>query len=444
MCYNEAKTPQRGNFGEERFAMIPKILLQKAEELEQKAAQVYPDLAPLAKQCFLNTMETTVTQLEDGSYFVITGDIPAMWLRDSAAQLKPYIKYADQDEDLKHILKSVIEKHVYYVNLDPYSNAFNGKVLEKGYSEDDHSSFQSGWIWERKYEVDSLCAPLYLAHQYYEATGDTSIFTEEFRLMIHRIADTFSTEQRHERSPYWFVREQCPPSDTLPMAGHGRPVNVTGMTWSGFRPSDDACKFGYLIPSNMMAVVALGYAVELLQAGYEDKVLEERCRGLAADIQDGIETYGVCDHPKYGKIYAYETDGFGNYNLMDDANSPSLLSIPYLGYKPAEDPIYQNTRRFVLSPDNPYYYVGQAAQGIGSPHTPPRYIWHISLVMQILTSTDEAEKQQCLEMLSRTHAGTNFMHEGFDADDPTKFTRPWFAWANTLFAQMLEKEVGLS
>ena len=149
-------------------------------------------------------------------------------------------------------------------------------------------------------------------------------------------------------------------------------------------------------------------------------------------------------HPKYGKIYAYETDGFGNYNLMDDANSPSLLSIPYLGYKPAEDPIYQNTRRFVLSPDNPYYYVGQAAQGIGSPHTPPRYIWHISLVMQILTSTDEAEKQQCLEMLSRTHAGTNFMHEGFDADDPTKFTRPWFAWANTLFAQMLEKEVGLS
>ena len=129
---------------------------------------------------------------------------------------------------------------------------------------------------------------------------------------------------------------------------------------------------------------------------------------------------------------------------MDDANSPSLLSIPYLGYKPAEDPIYQNTRRFVLSPDNPYYYVGQAAQGIGSPHTPPRYIWHISLVMQILTSTDEAEKQQCLEMLSRTHAGTNFMHEGFDADDPTKFTRPWFAWANTLFAQMLEKEVGLS
>ena len=424
--------------------MIPKILLQKARELEDRAREKLPGLAPLAKQCFLNTIETTVTQLEDGSYFVITGDIPAMWLRDSAAQLKPYVPYAKEDEDLQAILRSVIQKYTFYVRLDPYTNAFNSRP-QNGYTEDDRSNFQSGWIWERKYEVDSLCAPLYLAHQYYQVTGDKSIFTEEFRLMIQTIADTFTTEQRHDRSPYWFVREHAwAPSDTLPMNGRGRPVNFTGMTWSGFRPSDDSCKFGYLIPSNMMAAVALDYAGELLQAGFEDPALEVRCESLAAEIRDGIETYGVCDHPKYGRIYAYETDGFGNYNLMDDANSPSLLSIPYLGYKPAEDPIYQNTRRFVLSPDNPYYYVGQAAQGIGSPHTPPRYIWHIGLVMQILTSTDEAEKQQCLEMLSRTHAGTNFMHEGFDADDPTKFTRPWFAWANTLFAQMLEKEVGLS
>ena len=180
-----------------------------------------------------------------------------MWLRDSAAQLRPYVKYAKEDSGLRDILRSVLQKYAFYINLDPYANAFNSRP-QPGYSEHDYSSFHTPWVWERKYEVDSLCAPLYLAHQYYEATGDTSIFTEEFRLMIHRIADTFSTEQRHERSPYWFVREQCPPSDTLPMAGHGRPVNVTGMTWSGFRPSDDACKFGYLIPSNMMAVVALG------------------------------------------------------------------------------------------------------------------------------------------------------------------------------------------
>lgn len=421
--------------------MIPKILLQKAQELEDRAREKLPGLAPLAKQCFLNTIETTVTQLEDGSYFVITGDIPAMWLRDSAAQLKPYVPYAKEDEDLQAILRSVIQKYTFYVRLDPYTNAFNSKP-QRGYTEDDRSNFQSGWIWERKYEVDSLCAPLYLAHQYYQVTGDKSIFTEEFRLMIQTIADTFTTEQRHDRSPYWFIREHAwAPSDTLPMHGRGRPVNFTGMTWSGFRPSDDSCKFGYLIPSNMMAAVALDYAGELLQAGFEDPALEARCESLAAEIRDGIETYGVCDHPKYGRIYAYETDGFGNYNLMDDANSPSLLSIPYIGYKPAEDPIYQNTRRFVLSQDNPYYFVGKAAKGIGSPHTPPRYIWHIGLVMQVLTSLDPAEKRECLDMLARTHAGTNYMHEGFDADDPARFTRPWFAWANTLFAQMLEREV---
>lgn len=421
--------------------MIPKILLQKARELEDRAREKLPGLAPLAKQCFLNTIETTVTQLEDGSYFVITGDIPAMWLRDSAAQLKPYVPYAKEDEDLQAILRSVIQKYAFYVRLDPYTNAFNSKP-QRGYTEDDRSNFQSGWIWERKYEVDSLCAPLYLAHQYYQVTGDKSIFTEEFRLMIQTIADTFTTEQRHDRSPYWFVREHAwAPSDTLPMNGRGRPVNFTGMTWSGFRPSDDSCKFGYLIPSNMMAAVALDYAGELLQAGFEDPALEARCESLAAEIRDGIETYGVCDHPKYGRIYAYETDGFGNYNLMDDANSPSLLSIPYIGYKTAEDPIYQNTRRFVLSQDNPYYFVGKAAKGVGSPHTPPRYIWHIGLVMQILTSLDPAEKRECLDMLARTHAGTNYMHEGFDADDPARFTRPWFAWANTLFAQMLEREV---
>lgn len=420
---------------------IPEILLKKADELESKTAAKYPDLAPLAKQCFLNTIETTVTQLDDGSYFVITGDIPAMWLRDSAAQLKPYLKYAKDDADLQKILRSVIAKHAFYVNLDPYTNAFNSKVLDHGYTDNDKTDFTCGWIWERKYEVDSLCASIFLSHEYFMSTGDREIFTEEFRLMLHKILRTFRTEQNHENSPYWFVRENAPaPSETLVRNGKGRAVNYTGMTWSGFRPSDDACKFGYLIPANMMAVVAMRKAAELAE-GCNDAALKAECLALAEEIEDGIESYGIVDHPKYGKIYAYETDGFGNYNLMDDANSPSLLAIPYLGYRPADDPIYQNTRRFILSADNPYYYSGKAAKGIGSPHTPPHYIWHISLCMQILTSTDPAEKRECLDMIARTHAGTNFMHEGFDVDDPTKFTRSWFAWANTLFAQMLEGEV---
>lgn len=417
--------------------MIPRILLQKAEELERKTGERYPALQPLAKQCFLNTIETTVTTLEDGSSFVITGDIPAMWLRDSAAQLKPYIKYANEDEDLKNILKSVIAKHAFYVNLDPYSNAFNS--TGNGHGHQDKTNFSSGWIWERKYEVDSLCAALYLSYEYYEATGDKDIFTIAFRNMIMNIVKTFRTEQHHDaQSEYFFERTNCAKTDTLPCNGKGRPVNYTGMTWSGFRPSDDACTFGYLIPSNMMAVVALRYAAKMAAEGYADKSLEEECLKLAEEIDDGIQAYGMVDHPKYGKIYAYETDGFGNYNLMDDANSPSLLAIPYLGYTSVDDPIYQNTRKFILSEDNPYYFSGTVARGIGSPHTPHNYIWHISLVMQILTSKDEAEIADCLDMISNTHAGTNFMHEGFDVNDPTHYSRPWFAWANTLFAQMLE------
>lgn len=425
---------------------IPPILLEKADELERRTAQRFPDLAPLARPCFLNTIETTVQRLADGSYFVITGDIPAMWLRDSAAQLKPYIKYAGEDPALREILRSVLEKYAFYVNLDPYSNAFNSEALDqvvKPYSFVDYTDFESGWIWERKYEVDSLCAPILLAYEYFMSTDDRAIFTEGFRLMLQKIVQTFTVEQRHgERSPYWFVRENCPPQDRLAMEPKGRPVNFTGMTWSGFRPSDDGCQFGYLIPANMMAVVALRQAAELAEAGCQDEVLRTKCLNLAAEIEDGIEAYGKVLHPKYGMIYAYETDGFGNHLLMDDANSPSLLSIPYLGYRPVDDPVYQNTRRFALSQDNPYYFVGSAAQGIGSPHTPAGHIWHMSLCMRALTSTDPAERRACLEMVARTHAGTNFMHESFHADDPTKFTRSWFAWANSLFAQALIQQVG--
>ena len=422
---------------------IPRILLEKADELEQKTAERYPALKGLVKQCFLNTIETTVQQLKDGSYFVITGDIPAMWLRDSAAQVKPYVSYAKEDEDLQRILRGVIAKQAFYVTVDPYSNAFNAEEAFAGAGYKDETDFESGWIWERKYEVDSLCAPLYLAYEYYTATADRSIFTPQFKEMICLIVKTFTDQQNRSATEYFFQRSDCPESYTLSNKGRGAQVNYTGMTWSGFRPSDDACKYGYLIPSNMMAVVALKYAAIMAMEGYDDAYLQEKCEELANEIDDGIQAYGIVEHPKYGRIYAYETDGFGNYNLMDDANSPSLLAIPYLGYRKAEDEIYQNTRRFILSESNPYYFSGKVAKGIGSPHTPKNYIWHISLVMQILTSTDEHEIEECLATIARTHAGTNFMHEGFDVDNPAKFTREWFAWANTLFAQMMAELTGL-
>lgn len=413
---------------------IPQILEERAAVLEEYYDTHYKPLAPLARQCFLNTIETTVKELSDGSYFVITGDIPAMWLRDSAAQVRPYVRFAGKDQELQKILEGVIQKQAEQVCIDPYANAFNESASGCGHQDEtklnDH-------VWERKYEVDSLCAPVYLGYTYWKNTGINRIFTKNWHKMLESIVETFTTEQEHGKSEYFFRRYGCVKSDTLPGRGKGRPVNITGMTWSGFRPSDDCCEFGYLLPSNMMAVTALGYGEQICRECYDDAELAERCRVLADEIMDGIMTYGVVDHPKYGKIYAYETDGFGNYNLMDDANSPSLLAMPYLGFCDREDELYQNTRRFILSPGNPYYYEGKTAKGVGSPHTPAGYVWHIGIVMQALTSGDREEIFRCLEMLSATHAGTNFMHEGFNPDEPGEYTRPWFAWANTLFAELL-------
>lgn len=414
---------------------IPDVLIKRAEILESYYQVHYEPLASLVRQCFLNTMETTVKELDDGSYFVITGDIPAMWLRDSAAQMRLYVRFANEDVELQKILEHVIEKQAQLVCIDPYANAFNESANGKGFKDDTQLNAH---VWERKYEVDSLCAPLYLGYTYWKTTGKNVIFNGTYLEMIQKIVEVFTLEQDHDKSEYSFQRSDCVKSDTLPRRGKGRPVNVTGMTWSGFRPSDGCCKFGYLIPSNMMAVMALNFAKEICRECYRDEMLAARCGELAEEIRDGIMDYGMVEHPKYGKIYAYETDGFGNYNLMDDANSPSLLAMPYLGYCRKDDPIYQNTRKFILSPDNPYYFEGSKAKGMGSPHTPEGYVWHIGIVMQALTSLKREEILTCLEILSRTHADTHFMHESFNPDRPEEYTRPWFAWANTLFAELME------
>ncbi len=415
---------------------IPAILLQKADEITNKLQAKYPNLAPFFKGCFLNTIETTVTKLDDGGYFVITGDIPAMWLRDSASQLTHYIRFANEDEDLKTIIKSVIERHAQFVCLDPYSNAFN--AVAKTCWASDETDFHHEMIWERKYEVDSLCASLYLAHSYYKHTLDDSIFTENFYNMIKNIAEVFKKEQNHaQKSTYYFHRPDAPATDTMPCGGKGNPVGYTGMTWSGFRPSDDRCLYNYLVPSNMMAVCALKKAAELVSVGYGDTRLESECRSLAFDIDEGIKAHAVYDHPKFGRIYAYEVDGLGNMLFMDDANSPSLLSAPYIGYCSKNDEIYKNTRRFIFSHENPWYFEGAVAKGVGSPHTGYDKIWHIALAMQALTSDDEGEIESCLDMIANSHAGTYLMHESFNKDEAEDFTRPWFAWANSLFAELL-------
>lgn len=420
-----------------------KVLPQSLQQVIDKVKEVYAEdveIQKLFEQCFVNTYETTLKQDEDGT-FVITGDIPAMWLRDSSAQVRPYLMVAKEDEKIAQMLKQVIERQWKYILLDPYANAFNQTANNQGHQND--RTEMSHWIWERKYEIDSLAYPIQLTYLYWKATGDDSILNGTLKEVVETIYDVWKVEQNHEEdSPYLFERDDCRVSDTLLREGKGGFSVKTGMTWSGFRPSDDACLYGYLIPANMFAVVALNYAEEMLQV-MKEIALAEKVKGLAEEIKEGIEKYGKVNHPVFGEMYAYETDGAGNFNLMDDANVPSLLSIPYLGYADANDPVYINTRNFILSRHNPYFYEGEVAEGIGSPHTPDHYIWHIGLAIQGMTATSQEEKKRIVEMFKRTHGGTYYMHEGFHADQPEKFTRSWFAWANTMFSEFILSEIGM-
>jgi meiotically up-regulated gene 157 (Mug157) protein len=409
------------------------LIGQVADSLPQ-----YPRLAAMFAGTLSNTYSTTLQKQTDGSVFVITGDIPAMWLRDSAAQVRPYLHLAKTDPLFSDLIAGVVRRQAQYVLIDPYANAFNEAPNCRCHNRD--KTEMGDWIWERKYELDSLCAPLILAHDLWQATGRTDHLGENFVRAAHLIVATIRLEQNHAASPYSFERFDCVPSDTLSNKGRGNSVANTGMSWSGFRPSDDACDYNFLIPANMLAVVALE---RLARLPLNDAALQSLSHELAGAIRAGIETHGKVRHPRFGEIYAYETDGLGNHNLMDDANVPSLLAMPYMGYRDKDDPTYQATRAFVLSRENPYFYTGGAAKGIGSPHTPPDYIWPISLCMQGLTSNSRDGRLALLETLMATDAGTGLMHEGFHKDDPAQFTRPWFAWANSLFAEFV-MEVALT
>ena len=420
---------------------IPKLPLPSSiqlvlDEAEQALAH-RPKLAKLFRNCFPNTLETTVKLMDDGTTFVITGDIPASWLRDSVEQVIHYVPFAKEDADLQRIINGLIKRHIQYIHMDPYANAFNEFASDWHWNKTDVTEM-SPWVWERKFEIDSLCFPIRLAYQYWKETGDSEVFDAEFKSAMQIIYDLFRTEQRHEeKSPYRFMRLNGIQEDTLANEGLGMPVNYTGMVWSGFRSSDDACDYHYNIPGNMFAVVVLRYMQEFAEWIYRDTDFALELKQLEIEIDRGIRLYGIYRHPEFGPIYAYETDGYGNYCLMDDAGTPGLLSIPYLGYTQADDPVYQNTRRFALSKENPFYFEGTSAKGIGSPHTPDQFIWHMALSMQGITAQTTEEKLAVIQMLEATDADTGYMHEGFHADDPHNFTRSWFAWSNSLFSQFI-------
>ncbi len=399
-------------------------------ELAQKGAN--ESELKVFDNCFMSTAETTMKCPQEGDTFLITGDIEAMWLRDSSAQVCHYLPFAAESEGIKKMVKGLINRQFQCILTDPYANAFNIEPNGRCWAKD--RTKENPWNWERKYELDSLCYPVRLLWQYIKVTDDRSVLSDRVVKGLHEILKVMQTEQEHEKkSDYYFERDNCPPTDTLACNGQGTPVAYTGMIWSGFRPSDDACTYGYLIPANLFAVEVLGYMVEIGKL-IEDEDLTKEAGRLQKEVKEGIEKFGLIKNEEGEDIYVYETDGMGHINRMDDANVPSLLSIPWITSISKSDARYLRTRKDVLSHNNPYYFEGKEVSGIGSPHTPKDYIWHIALTMQGLTSADDKERKELYRTILNTDAGKGFMHEGFHKDEPEKFTRDWFAWANSLFA----------
>jgi meiotically up-regulated gene 157 (Mug157) protein len=418
-----------------------------SEEVERTIQQVKSsiadkELAWMFENCYPNTLDTTVDyEIIDGKpdTFIITGDIDAMWLRDSTAQVWPYMPLIVKDEKLKNLILGLINRQVKCVITDPYANAFYKDLTKESEWKSDRPSPGPG-VHERKWEIDSLCYFVRLSWHYYKLTNDRSCFDSDWDKAIKLIVKTLRTEQRKDgTSPYYFIRRTTAMIDAPVFGGTGRPVKPTGLICSMFRPSDDATMYPYLVPSNIFASLSLRQLSEIYSSVLNQPQFATECTAFADEVDTAIKKYAIAKHQDFGRIYSYEVDGFGNRVYMDDANVPSLMSLAYLGAHKPDDSIYRNTRRFLLSDSNPYYLRGIAAEGQASPHTGKDKIWPMGIILRAMTSQDSKEITHCLSMLKKTHAGTGFMHEAFNKDNPADFNRKWFAWANTLFGELIIK-----
>ena len=368
----------------------------------------------LYRSAYDETIQRHALPQRDGTTYVSTGDIEAEWLRDASATVRPYIGLSQHDPEVQRTLRGVVARQAKYILLDPYANAFSSNYR----------------VVEHKFEVDSLLYPIWFAYDYYKQTGDRSIFTPEVRRAFERVLSTMRDEQRHaQRSHYRHPQ--------LADNGRGSPVKYTGMVWTAFRPSDDPARYHYNIPVNMFASVVMKDLTTIARDVWHDGKMASNAWGLSVEIQRGIEQYGTLELAPFGRIYAYEVDGRGHANVMDDANIPSLLSIPYFGYLPKTNSLYLATRRFALSDRNPYFFRGKYAQGIGSPHTPHGYVWPLALCVQALTATDDREIDQLFGWIAVSDVGDHRLHESFNSEWPESYTREDFAWPNALYAKLV-------
>jgi hypothetical protein len=400
-----------------------------------------PVLAALFANCFPNTLDTTV---QPGTYegkpdtVVLTGDIAAMWLRDSSAQVWPYLPLASKDRSLRDLLEGVIRRQVRCLLIDPYANCFMADLsappLEA--SRKDQTVMKQG-VGERKYELDSLCYPIRLAHGYWKNTGNTAPFDTAWKLAMQAVLKTMRVEQRKDgQGPYRFQRPALNPTDSL-VNGIGNPLRPIGLIASAFRPSDDACILPFLVPANLFAVTSLRQLAAMSNTILGDAKMATEAFDLANEVQSALRQHAIVP-TSAGTVWAYEVDGYGGTILMDDANVPSLLSLPYLDSSP-DAALYARTRSFVWSEQNPWFFRGSAGEGIGGPHIGRDSIWPMSQIVYALTSDSGAQIRTMIQTLKSCAAATGFVHESYNRNDSAHFTRAWFAWANTLFGELIAK-----
>ena len=405
------------------------------------AADIGPHAARVFANCYPNTLDSTVfVDGAAGETFVITGDIPAMWLRDSAAQVWPYLHLVKRDRHLDEMIRGLIKRQARSVLLDPYANAFLADAdSRETHFADDRTDMRPG-VYERKWEIDSLAYFLRLSAGYAAVGGDLAVFDATWRAAVRATLDTFDVQRGPQAYDFYQFQRHTPQgSDTHPLNGRGNPGRPCGLIRSAFRCSDDATVFPYLIPSNLMAAAELRRAAKLLTALGEAE-LAERAAVMAGEVRAAVWTHGTVEHPRHGRMLAYEVDGYGSALLMDDAGIPGLVSLAYLGAIARDDPLYRNTRAFALSEDNPYYFAGSSAAGLGSPHTSYGSVWPMGVIAAGLT--EGGTEGEVARRVSSLDAGTGFCHESLDPDDPSNFTRPWFAWVNGLYGELVCRAVG--
>ena len=452
-AFDPAATPYRRPPAAERRVRCDAV----EATIERVREATPPEVAEVFENALPMTLDTAVTLGETDARpdaFVVTGDIPAMWPRDATASVWPLLGFVRSDDTARRVVEGVLNREAACLRLDPYANAFYDFV--HGVSDADRAHPRFGVhagdatamrpeLHERKFELDTLAAFLRLSVGYHDAGGDPAAFGPGWLDAVRRVVATIREQQMGsdeedaapDGPPYTFLRTTPYATDTLVLRGRGQPARRCGLCRSPFRPSDDAAQLPFPIAANAMAAVGLRGVAGLMGDLGLDAGLAADCRRLGEELAEAVARHGVVEHPTAGRIFAYEIDGFGNACFMDDANVPSLLSLPYLGFCAADDPLYLRTRAFLWGDDNPYFARGSAATGIGGPHVGRANLWPMSILVHALTATDPAEADADLALLCRTHASRRVMHETFHKDDAAEFTRPWFCWPNALFAELV-------